>query len=114
MPPSQQFQIFKKKTENKGFCIFFLSIQKKQSALCLVPPSSRARLSVEALMRCARGARAVTRDVAAVTPQARDDLRAGPIYLVLGCCKHSALVCLWCVYMQSFLDFAGIAIFIFF
>jgi hypothetical protein len=58
-------------------CLYYKKV-KKQSALCLVPPPPRGNLSVHALMRCAHGLRAVTRDVAAVTPQTRDDLRAGP------------------------------------
>jgi hypothetical protein len=38
-----------------------LILEKKQSALCLVPPSPRVRFSTEALVRYARGLRAVTR-----------------------------------------------------
>ena len=50
----------------------------------------------------------MTDGVAVVTPQTRDDFRAGPTILVLvGCCKHSVLLCFYCVSKDSFLDFAG-------
>jgi hypothetical protein len=50
----------------------------------------------------------VTRDVAAVTPQARDDFWAGPTILVLVVAASTLFCCVINVYIRSdFLDFAG-------